>query len=105
MTADVLRAGTRHRPEPVSAARRPSRSSRRGGPVTPTGSVLTHLECTACGAVQDADKLHRLCPSCDKVLYPRYDLDAAARSLTRDALVGREPSMWRYREVLPVRST
>jgi len=72
--------------------------------VTPTGSVLTHLECTACGAAQDADKLHRLCPSCDKVLYPRYDLDAASRSLTRDALAAREPSMWRYREVLPVRS-
>src|SRR5262249_6708126 len=33
----------------------------------------------------------------------RYDLDAVRRVLPRDALSGREPSLWRYRELLPVR--
>src|SRR5262245_2704593 len=32
-----------------------------------------------------------------------YDLSRAAETLTRSSLAGREPSLWRYREVLPVR--
>ena len=66
-------------------------------------SRLTHLECTACGRRQNADELHTTCPACGKVLYARYDLDAVRRALPRDALAGREPSLWRYRELLPVR--
>jgi len=31
-----------------------------------------------------------------------YDLDKASRSFTRESLAGRESSLWRYREVLPV---
>jgi threonine synthase len=31
-----------------------------------------------------------------------YDLEAAARTLTRELLAGREASLWRYREVLPL---
>jgi threonine synthase len=31
-----------------------------------------------------------------------YDLERAAKTLTRDSLAGREPSLWRYREVLPL---
>lgn len=31
----------------------------------------------------------------------RYRLDEAARTLTRESLAGREPTMWRYGEVLP----
>jgi threonine synthase len=69
--------------------------------MTSTGSALTHLECTNCGNTVDADVAHRLCSSCDKVLYPRYDL--ANVTLDRDDIARREPTMWRYREVLPVR--
>ena len=65
-------------------------------------SYLTHLECTACGRTMEADKPVRTCPSCGKVLYARYDLDAAKGSMTREALAGRSPDMWRYFEVLPV---
>ena len=43
------------------------------------------------------------CPKCGKVLYARYDLDAAAGALSRDSLQGRPANMWRYYEVLPVR--
>jgi threonine synthase len=33
----------------------------------------------------------------------RYDLEAAARTLTKESLIGsRRPDLWRYREVLPV---
>jgi len=31
----------------------------------------------------------------------RYDLDQA-RGWSRDSLAGREPNMWRYRELLPL---
>jgi threonine synthase len=69
--------------------------------VNSTGSTLSHLECTACGRTFDADVLHRLCEECGKVLYPRYDL--ANVRLRPSDLLTREPSMWRYREVLPIR--
>ena len=66
-------------------------------------SYLTHLKCTACSRTVDAGEPVRTCPDCGKVLYARYDLEAAGRSMTREALAGREPTMWRYFEVLPVR--
>jgi len=43
-----------------------------------------------------------LCTACQKPLFPRYDLAAAGRVLTREALATREKSLWRYREVLPL---
>src|SRR4029450_12695959 len=66
-------------------------------------SQLSHLECTACGRRQDADRLHTVCPACGKVLFARYDLDAVRRRLPREALRDRATTLWRYREVLPVR--
>jgi threonine synthase len=66
-------------------------------------SHLTHLECTACGRRESADHLHGVCPACGKVLYARYDLDAVRAALPREALRDREPTLWRYRELLPVR--
>lgn len=66
-------------------------------------SFLTHLECGLCGTMQDADRLWNLCPECGKPLLARYDLEAARQALTREEIAGREPSLWRYRELLPVR--
>ncbi|HLM55866.1 MAG TPA: threonine synthase [Pyrinomonadaceae bacterium] len=63
---------------------------------------VTHLECAACGARHEARRLHNLCTQCGKPLLVRYDLEAAARSLTRESLKGRRSDLWRYREVLPV---
>ncbi|MCC7179914.1 MAG: threonine synthase [Acidobacteria bacterium] len=64
---------------------------------------FTHLECASgCGAGPfDPRERHFLCPSCGLPLLARYDL-AAARAWSRDSLVGREPNMWRYREMLPL---
>jgi len=66
-------------------------------------SFLTHLECSFCGDILPADKLWNLCPECRKPLLARYDLEAARAADIRGALAGREPTLWRYRELLPVR--
>ncbi len=65
-------------------------------------SLLDHLECTACGGRFNADDLHTVCPDCAKVLFARYDLGAAQGLSPRD-LSGRTWTMWRYRELMPVR--
>ena len=63
---------------------------------------LTHLACTACGLKHDAAVPQNVCTACGKPLYPHYDLAAAARTLTKQALRDRPATMWRYREVLPL---
>ncbi|HZX43587.1 MAG TPA: threonine synthase, partial [Myxococcaceae bacterium] len=68
-----------------------------------TGSTLTHLQCSACGREHDADRLQNLCPDCGKVLLARYDLQRAARTLSREAVASRPRGIWRWRELLPVR--
>jgi threonine synthase len=64
---------------------------------------FTHLACTACGKEHDATVPQNLCTTCGKPLFAHYDLVAAGRTMTKDALRGRAKSLWRYREVLPVR--
>ena len=63
---------------------------------------VTHLECALCGKHHDARTLRNLCTECGKPLLVRYDLAAAAATLTPETLGDRESSLWRYREVLPV---
>ena len=65
-------------------------------------STITHLECTSCGRTHLADQLQTVCPDCGKVLYARYDLAAAAKTMTRDVLATRPWNLWRYFEILPV---
>jgi len=66
-------------------------------------NYLTHLECSYCGSKFDAQTSHTVCPECAKPLLARYDLETAKKSLRRDDLIGRIASLWRYRELLPVR--
>ncbi len=65
-------------------------------------SYFMHLECSVpCGAPPlDPKGRHFLC-ACGAPLLARYDLEAA-RSWRREALRGREPTMWRYRELMPL---
>jgi threonine synthase len=63
---------------------------------------VTHLECALCGTAYEARRLHNLCTECGRPLLVRYDLDTAARTLTRESLKGRRADLWRYAEVLPV---
>ena len=66
-------------------------------------SSPTRLECSAaCGeASRDPGTPQHLC-ACGAPLLARYDLESLARTWSRDALRGREPTLWRYREVLPI---
>jgi threonine synthase len=64
--------------------------------------VVRSLQCTLCGAEFDAEQLHGLSPCCSKPLYPRYDLASIREKFQPAALRGREPTLWRYAEVLPM---
>ena len=65
-------------------------------------SFLRHLECTLCGAHFDPNRLQTLCGECNRPLYARYDLPGIAAAVSKADLAGRESSLWRYREFLPV---
>lgn len=67
-------------------------------------NFLTHLECGMCGETLEADKIWNLCPKCSKPLLVRYDLEAAKQSINPETIRGREPNMWRYKEVMPVKN-
>ena len=65
---------------------------------------LSHLECSACGLRHKWRLLHNVCSACGKPLLAIVDL-AALRKLdrfNRSSLRGRERSLWRFREVLPL---
>jgi len=66
-------------------------------------NYLDHLECSHCSRRYEADKLLRLCLDCNLPLLARYDLPRAAAELDRDKLQNRPATIWRYRELLPVR--
>ncbi len=65
-------------------------------------SFLSHLECSRCRKTHDAERVQNLC-DCGGPLLVRYDLKAAARAVRPADLAGRVSSLWRYRELLPVR--
>lgn len=70
---------------------------------TSTGLGVQHLECTWCGETYtDTERPIRLSGCCQKPLYARYDLETIAETFRPESLEGREPTMWRYAEVLPV---
>jgi threonine synthase len=68
-----------------------------------TQSHLSHLECPACGTTYDADVPQNLC-ACGSPLLARYDLERLRVTGSFAAMTGRPPSLWRYRELLPVRA-
>jgi threonine synthase len=69
-----------------------------------TVSALTHLVGSMTGEIFDADQLQGTDPADGRPLLGRYDLQAAARTLTRAAMVSRRTGgLWRWSELLPVR--
>jgi threonine synthase len=62
---------------------------------------LTHLDCTRCDKRYPPGQILNLC-ECGGPLFARYDLERAAHDMRPGHLALREPSLWRYREVLPV---
>ena len=63
-----------------------------------SGSLFDHLECSACARTYDPGRLIGAC-ECGRPLLARYRLAEGALPLA--TLAGREPSLWRYRELLP----
>ena len=66
-------------------------------------TYFTHLDCSSgCGAGPfNPREQHFLCPTCALPLLARYDLKKA-REWRRESLAGRVPTMWRYRELMPL---
>jgi threonine synthase len=65
-------------------------------------TFVMHLECSLTGERYPADTLQTLSKA-GRPLLVRYDLDGVRRALPRTALAGRPQTLWRYRELLPVR--
>jgi len=63
---------------------------------------LTGLECGRCAAFYPGDTPRALC-DCGGPLLARYDLAAIRAAVTPADIARRAPTMWRYRELLPVR--
>jgi threonine synthase len=63
-------------------------------------SFVTHLESAIDGTRLDASVPQTL--HAGRPLWVRYDLPAVGRALTPDRLRERSPTLWRYRELLPV---
>lgn len=66
-------------------------------------NFLKHLECTECGQIFSAEKVQTICEDCNAPLFARYDLERIENSVDKEDLRPRYPSMWRYREFLPVK--
>jgi threonine synthase len=65
-------------------------------------SYFTHLECSVpCGAEPYDPRVEQHLCTCGAPLLARYDLERAA-SWKKDSLASREPTMWRYRELMPL---
>jgi threonine synthase len=65
-------------------------------------SYFTHLECSApCGAPACDPRVEQHLCVCGAPLLARYDLENA-RAWSKSTLAGREPNMWRYRELMPL---
>ncbi|MEU4667824.1 threonine synthase [Amycolatopsis sp. NPDC023774] len=68
-----------------------------------TFSFLSHLECSRTGDRYEADQVAGT-SAAGAPLLARYDLERVRETVTREDIAAREPSLWRYHEVLPVRS-
>ncbi|MYH71194.1 MAG: threonine synthase [Acidimicrobiia bacterium] len=63
-------------------------------------SYVSHLEAAIDGTRLLHDQLQTLHEG--RPLWVRYDLEAVGAAMTKDEVASREPTMWRYRELLPV---
>src|SRR5574341_1913807 len=59
------------------------------------------IVCTRCRKHFELSQLLNLCP-CGAPLFVRYDLKRAKTALDKFLFAGRVPSLWRYRELLPL---
>ncbi len=67
-------------------------------------SALADLQCPECCRGFAADRLQSVCQACDSPLLARYDLERLRVQISPADLAGRAPGLWRWAELLPVRS-
>ena len=60
-----------------------------------------HLQCSACARQYDPGRLHNLCTECKGPLLVQYEVTASPD--LRAEIRQRPSTLWRYREILPVR--
>ncbi len=65
-------------------------------------SYLQHLECSRCNETYPHTIPQNVCNSCGKPLLARYALEQLSGKWTRDTLLSRPASLWRYSELLPI---
>jgi threonine synthase len=66
-----------------------------------TRSRIVGLRCRGCGRAEPIG-LSYVCPACFGPLEVDYDYGVAGATLTRAAVAGRAPGIWRYLELLPL---
>jgi threonine synthase len=66
-------------------------------------SYLIDLQCTRCDTRYSAETVQNLC-ACGSPLFARYDLQQVARVVSRDDFAYRVHSLWRFKELLPIRN-
>ncbi len=66
------------------------------------GGYFRGLDCTRCDAHYPGDTTRALCP-CGGPLFARYHLAAIRDAVSPKEIAARPPSLWRYRELLPIR--
>jgi len=62
---------------------------------------FSNLKCRECGRLYPKEALH-ICEFDFGPLEAAYDYDAIASSISRETILSRPHSMWRYRELLPI---
>lgn len=74
--------------------------------MVPADATIAELRCAVCGRSYRPGEVEYTCPACGQAgtLDVLYDYDALRRAISRDDLASSaEPSMWRYRALLPLR--
>jgi len=64
---------------------------------------VSHCEAAIDGARLAADEIHTLHK--DRPVWVRYDLEGLKTAVTKRDIASRPPTLWRYREMLPVQKT
>ena len=64
--------------------------------------TLKALECSKCGEIYPHTEPQNVCNTCGKPLLARYALEQLSETWTRDTLLSRPASLWRYSELLPI---
>jgi threonine synthase len=66
-------------------------------------SALARLDCAKCGISHNAGRVQGVC-ACGAPLLARYDIERVAATVSRADVAARPPDLWRYHELLPIRS-